>query len=664
MKNTFDARRAALAALSALILLFSFSPAPAEGAGVVISEIMAANDVWKNGFHDDWVELYNASSATVDLSGWHLSDSAKKTEKFTFPEGTKLKKGECLLVWCVDREVSAGSGSVFYAQFKLSQEGEMVLLTDPSGAVADKVVFARQYAGVSYGVDASGAVGYLENATPGKKNTGAAYARRTAAPEMTVSGGFYTDAVTVNASAPENAVIRYTLDGETPTLKSPLLPETGVRIGKTSALRVRAFAAGELPSDTACATYIVNEPSPLPVVCLTTDDKYVFDKKTGALVKGSGSTPNYEKELEYPVYIEYYDENGECLISQTGSFTAAGHSARQNSQRSIALYARGVFGEDEFNFNPFPHRDYASYHSLLLRNNSDAFSTRLRDPVISSLAEGQGILYQDALAVQVYINGRYWGHYNLREKINKYFIAQYEGVTDRDEIDRIDILARTGSDSFVQNGSNADWLALCEFCRSRDLNDPESLKYVLDRLDVDSLFTHAAFEMIIGNNDITNVRVYRIPGGKWRYLLFDVEAGFLSLKEGPISNYIKPVSAKVQAFRHEPLNALLNVPEYRDRFLRRFASLLEECFQWPYVEAHFAPWEEAVLSVFDRQYARWPYLKLADWKANVNAVKYYARMRPKKVIDLLAQRMKLSKAETETYFGDVRRLLEETNTIP
>ena len=66
----------------------------------------------------------------------------------------------------------------------------------------------------------------------------------------------------------------------------------------------------------------------------------------------------------------------------------------------------------------------------------------------------------------------------------------------------------------------------------------------------------------------------------------------------------------------------------------------------------------------DRQYARWPYLKLADWKANVNAVKYYARMRPKKVIDLLAQRMKLSKAETETYFGDVRRLLEETNTIP
>ena len=34
-----------------------------------------------------------------------------------------------------------------------------------------------------------------------------------------------------------------------------------------------------------------------------------------------------------------------------------------------------------------------------------------------------------------------------------------------------------------------------------------------------------------------------------------------------------------------------------------------------------------MLSVFDRQYARWPYLTLSDWKQNVSAVKYYARIR-------------------------------------
>ena len=128
--------------------------------------------------------------------------------------------------------------------------------------------------------------------------------------------------------------------------------------------------------------------------------------------------------------------------------------------------------------------------ALLLRSaNSDAFSTRLRDPVISSLAEPLNIIYQDALAIEVYINGQYWGHYNLREKINKYFVAQWEGVTDEKDIDNIDILARTGRDEFVQNGSNEDWLALCDFCKTKDLNDPENLQFVTDRLDIDSLFT-------------------------------------------------------------------------------------------------------------------------------------------------------------------------------
>ena len=66
MKNIFKVSAALLAALVLLI------PAPlsrAEGPGVVISEIMAANDVWKNGRHDDWVEIRNMSSSTADLSG-------------------------------------------------------------------------------------------------------------------------------------------------------------------------------------------------------------------------------------------------------------------------------------------------------------------------------------------------------------------------------------------------------------------------------------------------------------------------------------------------------------------------------------------------------------------------------------------------------------------
>ena len=399
------------------------------------------------------------------------------------------------------------------------------------------------------------------------------------------------------------------------------------------------------------------------MVSLITDEKYLFDKKTGALVKGTNPDyPNYEREWEYPTNVEFYNAKGDCEINQMGTFTAAGHSARQNAQKSIAIYARKAYGPDRFYFNPFPNREYESYKSLLLRSaNSDAFSTRLRDVVISSLAEPLNLIYQDALAIEVYINGQYWGHYNLREKINKHFVAQWEGVTNEDEIDSIDILARTGRDEFVQNGSNEDWLALCDFCKKKDLNAPENLEYVVSNLDVDSLFTHAAFEIIIGNNDFTNVRMYRVPGGKWKYLLFDVEAGFLSMEAGPMNYYIKKVTDKIQGFRHEPLAALLNVPEMKAKFLTRFAEVLELSFQWPYVEARFAPWEATLETLLPRHLERWPHFTIKEWRQNVDAVKYYARVRPTKIVSLLQKHMKLSDAEVQTYFGEVQALLEQTN---
>ena len=54
-------------------------------------------------------------------------------------------------------------------------------------------------------------------------------------------------------------------------------------------------------------------------------------------------------------------------------------------------------------------------------------------------------------------------------------------------------------------------------------------------------------------------------------------------------------------------------------------------------------------------------MKMDNWRKNIKATKYYARVRPKKVPEMLQKAMKLTKAETEEYFGDTLRLLEETN---
>lgn len=648
-----------------LCLLLCLAAAAPAWAEIEISEVMASNGVYQNGHAYDWVELHNTGSKTVDLSGCYLSDNPKKPTKWTFPQGAKLKAGGYLLVYCTGEEQENSAKAPYYASFKISASGDQLVLTDRDGETTLAALeIPAQYGNVSWGLPTGGeAYGYFASATPGEKNEKTAYPSRADAPTLLTAGGFYDSAVTVTASAPAGTVLRYTLDGSTPTEKSKQFSENGLELQETSVLRLCAFGENQVPSEPVSASYFIGESQPVAVVSLITDEKYLFNKKTGALVKGSNADyPNYEREWEYPINIEFYALGGECQINQMGTFTAAGHSARQNAQKSIALFARKAYGPDRFYFNPFPNRDYDSYKSLLLRGaNSDAFSTRLRDVTISSLAKPLDILYQDALAIEVYINGEYWGHYNLREKINKHFVAQWEGVTEEDDVDAIDLIARTGRDEFVNNGSGEDWIALCDFCKTEDLNVPENLQYVLDRLDVDSLFTHAAFEIIIGNDDFTNVRLYRVPGGKWKYLLFDVEAGFLSLDASPMKYYLKKVSDKVQGFRHEPLAALLNVPEMKAQFLQRFAQVLELSFQWPDVEAAFAPWEETLETLLPRHLKRWPHFSMDDWRQNVNAVKYYARVRPMKIVSLLQKHMKLTDDEVETYFGSVQRLLETVN---
>ena len=643
--------------------LFILACAGAQ-AEVIINEVMASNGYYTDGHAWDWVELYNDGDQTVSLSGWGFTDSKKDLYKFTFPDGAKLKSGEYLTIWCTGEENDKpGKGDTFYADFAISSKGETLRLTDADGQEIAKLKMPEQYGCVSYGLPAGGSeYGFFENATRGKKNEKEAFAGRVSEPEILTAAGFYEGSVTVEARGEEGAVLRYTMDGETPTKKSKEFPAEGLLIKKTTPLRVKAFREDAVSSTAAGATYFIDDAPQTSIVSLISDDKYLFSKKTGMLVKGTGSIPNYARGYEYPVHIEYFTKDGKQELSQTGTMTCSGHSARINSQKSIALYARKAWGPERFAFNPFPTRDYDSYKSILLRStNSDTYATRLRDVVASSLAEGQDILYQDYEVIQVYINGRYWGHYNLREKINKYFVAQYEGVTDEKEIDSIDILARTGTDEFLQNGDNKDWLELCDFCKKKDLNDPENFAWVEERLDIDSMFTHAAFEIILGNVDFTNVRIYRIPGGKWRYLLFDVEACWRNLDPTPIEYYIKPLNAKIQGFRHEPLNAMFKVPEMKAKFLTRVSELLSTVFRWDNVEAHFDKVIDVLKPILPRHIERWKNMKMENWKKNIHAIKYYARVRPKKIPEMLKKAMKLTQAEVDEYFGETLKLLEETN---
>ena len=150
-------------------------------ADILISEVMASNGFFESGHAWDWVELYNDGKSSVDLSGWHLSDSKKNPLKWRFPEGTRLKAGKYLTVWCTGEEgVDPGKGSAFYTDFAISSGGETLFLSDAEGKEIQRLELPPQYGCVSYGLPRGGGdYGFFENPTRGAKNGRESFPART-----------------------------------------------------------------------------------------------------------------------------------------------------------------------------------------------------------------------------------------------------------------------------------------------------------------------------------------------------------------------------------------------------------------------------------------------------------------------------------------------------
>ncbi len=138
-----------------------------------INELMASNDgtiADPQGDEDDWIELLNAGSEAIDLTGMYLSDKSSRPLKWQFPADTSIAAGGYLLVWADD---DAGDSPGLHTNFKLSAGGESVVLSDVDArdnALIDSVDFPALAADVSYGraPAATGPFGVLAVASPGR----------------------------------------------------------------------------------------------------------------------------------------------------------------------------------------------------------------------------------------------------------------------------------------------------------------------------------------------------------------------------------------------------------------------------------------------------------------------------------------------------------------
>ena len=559
--------------------------------GVYISEFGGST----GSVASDWVELHNSTGSAVSLAGYGLSNNPKNPAKWVFPD-ISIEPGEYLLLYATGSADKAQKKNL-KLNFCISSTGEALFFFDPNGKLIDKLSAGRMRSGQSYGRDGSDNRFYYAEPTPGAQN-GKGYEGITQLPAFSVTPGIYDNAVTVAITAGEGETIRYTTDCTTPNASSEVYSGE-LSISKNSVIRAAAFRDGYLSGDVATATYLFRSDGvnhALPVVTLVTDPDNLWNSKTGIYATGDQFDPDaasyadtlqsatyYQAKFateeqvdtiwEKPAAFSLFDDNGKQVFTQNVGIRIAGSFGRGRAQKGFNVIARKEYGKGSMEYPFFENRPYTEYKAVVLRAGAqDQNRSKIRDELASGLLEGTdiNILYQAYRPTVLYLNGEYWGVYFMKEKRNRFFVAQHENTENN-----VDLAIGKG---FKQRsyGDNSDWVSLYEYATSHDLSSAEAYAYVSERMDVDSFRDYMIAEIYNGNTDTYNFQYYRLKGGKWKFIFYDFCWGFqspghetLAFRMGKTPSDV--CSAKLFA-------AMLQNKGWRDSFCRRFAELLNTAF--------------------------------------------------------------------------------------
>ena len=461
-------------------LIRSYNP-----TGVYITEVMVSNDsvsTGVSGWTADYIELYNSSAVAVDLSNYGLSDNLGRPRKWQFPLGAVIEPGEYKII-IVDGQIDLSSYYELHTSFKLSKtEDSVVSFCDPTGKVLDRIPLPSDIpTDNSYG-RSLGYAGfyYYYTPTPGTQN-GVGYYGYASTPSFSLDGGEYKGTVQVTINVPEDTIVYYTTDGSEPTEEDTMYSAGEVlEFSRVTPLRARAYDPSGLLQASAVVTqtYLLNVYHAFPIVSIVADPDELWNAETGMLTVGTNVDKSNGIPFKNTIYSEYgkipregfiemYLDDGTQLLSQGMEFGLQGQYSLDMPQKSFKVKAKAAFGEKYFNAQLFEDLEFTQYKGLVLRNSgNDCVWTRMNDAFQSQLIKAfneqaetpSTVIYQDWQPVVVYINGQYWGHYNLRERADRYFATQHEGYS-LEMADQIDVLEAS---SKLVYGSRSDYVDMIE----------------------------------------------------------------------------------------------------------------------------------------------------------------------------------------------------------
>jgi gliding motility-associated-like protein len=512
-----------------LFLFITFFGLSMVQSQVLINEYSCSNvsgptDAY--GEREDWVELLNTTGSPIDLTGWYLSDRATNLAKWQIPSGSIPANGY-KMVFCSKRNTV--NGNQYHPNFNLSQtDGEWIILTNPSLVVVDslKIKFLTK-SDHSIGRSSNGAPTFSLFTTPTPNAANAnPVAFYTPKPVFSLPPGFYNGNQTVSITcADPTATIRYTLDGTDPVVTSTAY--TGpITLTTTKVLRAAAFSLN-LPSFIETNTYFLNVSHTVPVVS-------VCSGGVQQLLQGSTNPPNRIGSFEL------FEDNGVFIDEGQGDFNKHGNDSWAYAQRGFDYICRDQYGYNgDLDHQIFPEKSRNDFQRVILKPGaSDNYpfeqGAHIRDAFIHTLSIRADMRLDERTwrPAVVYLNGNYWGVYEIREKADDHDYTEYYYGQDKYSLYYLKTWGGTWQEYGAPN-AQPNWTSLRNFVMNNNMAVPANFNYVDSLLNWKSLADYFMINSYTVNQDWLNWNTSWWRGldtaedkRKWRYTLWDMDATF------------------------------------------------------------------------------------------------------------------------------------------
>lgn len=251
-----------------------------------------------------------------------------------------------------------------------------------------------------------------------------------------------------------------------------------------------------------------------------------FSEWDNYISKENMSLLSYKKKtnIETKAQIKYYHKN-KLIYDSPINLRLSGNASRTLPQKSIAVR---IIDEElqtnRFLYNLFPNREYNDIQEFIIRAHGNQQITLFNDAIANiSLLDHTNLESSVYRPVILYINEKYHGLYNIREKKDKDFLSALHNLNKK-EIILLELVAN------VFKPNNNDWDNLMYYCLNNDLSKDEHYNYVAAIVDIDNFIDYIIAQCFFANTDWpnNNVKIWKTKNSKFRFMFFDCDRGMIN----------------------------------------------------------------------------------------------------------------------------------------